>query len=1017
MEFNHKLINYIRSVPNIETVNGRRALFFTANLSEFEHRINWEGPTSNFVELLIPELIRCGNTQDGRDPINALLEATKERVGENRKRDCANLQEEWKSNKNTIIRHFLMSTDNQTCRQHYLGKLHERVAYLPMSFISPTKRGYIPLESIYVSLPTNVTLGIGVRDYQIVDWWVGRNKNGDQIFSNISFSKSELGGYNAAVMKMIVDEIQGQIDGKNGEISDEERERSLILAPLWIDRDIENFRKLDAVEVASIAPRLVILGDPGSGKSTLAKYMTLCFLSAQLDPPLDGISLNNLGHWAWGSLTPIFIELRKFMKQTFADPEKEVTADDFLAYVRHEYMEQNDEFSEALLNDLIDGRAIIIFDGIDEVPFSVDEKDGIERRKKQLVDLERSLSIRFRKTRIIFTSRPYGYKGLEEEFERDGFKVAELVPLDKRQMFRLASNLYTVTGIPRKDAINKANDLIKELRAVSDFLKDRPLFLTLMAILSLHGDTEELPNRSGILLQQSLRLLIDRWTKSRIGSDAQDRLKPGETEDLYQKLELIAYNIHSGTAASSSSSPDIDAGQILRELYIDYGNRTVDILNYLTQEAGILVETSLKTFRFHHRTFQEFLAASHLARSENYAKVKQHVQDNPILWREPFLFLGDMLEEKKLWDLLKILVLTKRPKSLEENPNHWYSAWLAGQIVVNRNLYAKKDADPYNEVVLGELSRQLEQLIEIALDMPSFDRVQSARALGFIGDNRQGVGVIEGMPNIAWCKIPNGCFEMGTNEAMMKKISALPWISGWKNFERELPAFSIDVPEFYISRFPITIGQFRAFIDAEDGYFQEKWWTMLGLKFHIQAGLKPFINEKDPPNLPMHHVSWFEALAFCSWLSNRLGAIIRLPTEVEWEWAARGPDDRIFPWGDTYDPHLCNAAETGIGWPSPVGVFVADTPWGSGGPQDMCGNVWEWCSTICEKEGEFSYSYPYKPSDGREDLDAGDEFLRIVRGGSFTNLPILLRNTFRGRDRPFYQRSRQGFRIVKVIKS
>ncbi|MBM3890019.1 MAG: formylglycine-generating enzyme family protein [Verrucomicrobia bacterium] len=158
---------------------------------------------------------------------------------------------------------------------------------------------------------------------------------------------------------------------------------------------------------------------------------------------------------------------------------------------------------------------------------------------------------------------------------------------------------------------------------------------------------------------------------------------------------------------------------------------------------------------------------------------------------------------------------------------------------------------------------------------------------------------------------------------------------------------------------------------------------------------------------PVIWVTWSEAVAFCLWLSERDGREYRLPTEAQWEYAARGTDGRIFPWGNSWDGQRCNSAEDddGFAQTSPVKQF----PQGASpfGVLDMVGNVWEWCSDWFEPGyGDGSTRQdPAGPAGGTH---------RVCRGGSWLNHGYSCRTTMRARRAPDFSDNYIGFRVICV---
>ena len=138
---------------------------------------------------------------------------------------------------------------------------------------------------------------------------------------------------------------------------------------------------------------------------------------------------------------------------------------------------------------------------------------------------------------------------------------------------------------------------------------------------------------------------------------------------------------------------------------------------------------------------------------------------------------------------------------------------------------------------------------------------------------------------------------------------------------------------------------------------------------------------------------------------------MRLPTEAEWEHAARHTDGRIYPWGDEFDAGRCNMAETGIGGTSPVGIFPAGDA--VCGASDISGNVWEWTSSLWGTDWQKpEFGYPYDPRDGRENQNTPDTVLRTLRGGSFGDDSLDVRCACRHWLDPDGRRGSLGFRVV-----
>ena len=295
-------------------------------------------------------------------------------------------------------------------------------------------------------------------------------------------------------------------------------------------------------------------------------------------------------------------------------------------------------------------------------------------------------------------------------------------------------------------------------------------------------------------------------------------------------------------------------------------------------------------------------------------------------------------------------------------------------------------------------------------------RAEAGRILSDLGDPRKGVtvrrvqGFSHAIPDIDWQKIDGGTFRMGfdTNEQKL---------NDWDDNSK--PAHDVTLPAFHISRYPVTNAQYRCFIEA--GMYENRaFWEQNLPKPAVQ-----WLDENKPTqpgywddgkwnldNHPVVGVSWFEALAYSTWLNSLLvelkpegmvqSAKIRLPTEAEWEYAARGAQNWRYAWGNDADASLGNYEDTGLGRTSAVGLFPQGKAFGL---HDMTGNVWEWTSSRNLKYADWE-----KQKKDWDLLDA--DGARIFRGGSWYDTTDNVRCAIRNRNHPNNRNNNLGFRVV-----
>ncbi len=217
--------------------------------------------------------------------------------------------------------------------------------------------------------------------------------------------------------------------------------------------------------------------------------------------------------------------------------------------------------------------------------------------------------------------------------------------------------------------------------------------------------------------------------------------------------------------------------------------------------------------------------------------------------------------------------------------------------------------------------------------------------------------------------IPAGEFRMGDNNGD----------------DDEKPQNKIYLKAFYIDKNEVTNARYMEFVKATN-HEKPYWWN------------DPQVNQ---PNQPVVGVSWYDAVAYAKWAGKRL------PTEAEWEKAAKGILNAIYPWGKTWDNTKANSTLSKTNTLRPVGSYPAGAS--SYGVNDMLGNVWEWCSSWYHSHYYYNCSLknPTGPSHGRA---------RVIRGGSWTDLPRQLRTTNRYYSHPNVRTKAIGFRCAADVK-
>ncbi|MGN6758002.1 MAG: formylglycine-generating enzyme family protein [Thermomicrobiales bacterium] len=255
--------------------------------------------------------------------------------------------------------------------------------------------------------------------------------------------------------------------------------------------------------------------------------------------------------------------------------------------------------------------------------------------------------------------------------------------------------------------------------------------------------------------------------------------------------------------------------------------------------------------------------------------------------------------------------------------------------------------------------------------------------------------------------LPGGAFAMGTLPEALDGVMRAYGLRHHDLLTPETPRHSVTLAPFYLDVYPVTNWQFSVFLQA-----QPQWSAArIPARYHNGEYLHHWRGEDYPATLadhPVVNISWFAALAYAHWAGKRL------PTEAEWEFAARGGlAEAEFPWGDgLVTPRHANYADGGPGGTTAVGTY----PPNGYGLYDLAGNVWEYC--LDEWQTDFYAASPaVNPVAGGGWL-AGDEYLavttrRVIRGGSWAGAPVNLRVTYRDSHPPDGAGPHVGFRCTR----
>jgi formylglycine-generating enzyme required for sulfatase activity len=756
-------------------------------------------------------------------------------------------------------------------------------------------------------------------------------------------------------------------------------------------------------------------GKPGSGKTTLLRHIALSFARGEHQEKLD---------WSGPVPLPLLVPLRNFgaflqrknREGEYLGPQPRA----LLEYLEEHLRGAGVRFSADFLpRRLENGQCFLLLDALDEVSGELgsggDLRAAVARQTAAFIRRYRRYGNRF-----VLTSRPRAYQ--DESAMRRALpqpRVCDVLDLDRAGYRQLITNLLMVLTGDGEKGRAEAVDLVKRVSRnpqLADLAGNPLLCTTLVLVYKYYG--RRLPERRVDVLDEVVTLLLGRWEEERHYVFSPDELvRLGTTARTTERaiefrrraLVTLAWRMQQEAQAEMSSAA---ATEVLAQFYCKEertnereARRWAEVfLDVAHERSGLFIAVDEGVHTFAHQAFREYLAATHLVNAGEprlQEEVLRHAPEPDEWWRQVLLLAGahPQLSNGAAGRLIE--------KLMEDGALDYVAL-------------AARFAQDMTDKLPGPQRKRLQDWLLGVMrgsSRPTKERAQAGRALARAGDPRRGVGLCDdGLPDIVWCEVSAGPFLMGSTDEDEQA----------SDDEKPQHTYEIEQP-YAISRYPVTNAQYVAFVQA-GGYVERRYWTEAGWAWREEETITGPEEQSTPYNLPNHPVvgvSWYEAVAFCRWLEEQLQVAgcklqvrdrddglreinlgpgtfnVQLPTEPQWEKAARSGDGRIYPWGAEPDPEKANYRDTGIGSTSAVGCFPGGTsPYGV---EDLSGNVWEWCRTKWESG--------YRLYENDSTLEGTDH--RVARGGSFYNLVDGVRCASRNRwSGPNYRYWDLGFRVV-----
>jgi formylglycine-generating enzyme required for sulfatase activity len=722
----------------------------------------------------------------------------------------------------------------------------------------------------------------------------------------------------------------------------------------------EGLQAIDIKGAFSAATRyklrnMVVHGAPGSGKTTLLKYILLTIIRGKSDERL-GVQ---------GNLIPFFAPLRELK-----DPDAEGFPD-FVTRVccLNDFNISPDNASKALSA----GKAIALLDGLDEVA-------NEDKRIKTCKWIDRAQQ-RYPDAWFIVSSRFAGYTG-ESRLEGSALELAiQDFTIDEAGEFLVRWFEAVETGLHPGDeeqwgrkGREEAGKLLDRIRKSEHLIKIAVTPLLLQIIALVHRDRGRLPERRVELYEECTNVLLEKWDMAK---GLEVLLSAREARQILQPLALWLHEVD-----ERRSAPLAEIKGAIKEPLDGIGKSSVDpekLLLNIRDRSGIFMGYSESEYGFTHLSFQEYLTAEQV---RNKSRLETLIRNYGNKWWREVICLCLALDNPSVIEEFMERIIREEP--FKEDIELVQDA-VSDSIV--------KPFDPFIHALgNNDLSHEARMnAVRLLRMMPNEKVITALRGIAAREDKKLALSAyeaLEALDKAVGIAKPAeellGVFLNPKDGSEMVLVPAGSFLYGSKENDPhadsdEKPQRVIHLPSFYIDRYPVTNEQYCRFLNDTKpenerlskcidlkGRFENQRCRIRkeGSKFGIVEGYE---------NHPVIYVSWYGADTYAKWADKKL------PSEQEWEKAARGANGRRYPWGDEFDKNKCNTSESGIGGTTPVDKYPAGAS--SYGCYDMVGNVWEWTDSWYEEDKEA----------------------KVLRGGSWFLDGVNARSAFRYRFAPRLQ--------------